>query len=100
MDMVQATGVGGVPANAGAMSGVTLVGGPISDGDKSSIIHGVLMVFSTLILYPFGVILIGAFKSVRIHAINSCFLLFLALVGLGLGIYVSTEYNRACICCH
>lgn len=68
------------------MSGVTIVGGQISDGDKSSIIHGVLMVFSTSILYPFGVILIGVFKTVRLHAINSSFLLFLGLVGLGLGI--------------
>ncbi len=94
MDMVQATGPGGVPVASTTTSGAALAGGIINDGDKASIIHGVLMAFCALILIPLDVIIVGLFRWTRVHMFSSGLLLFLILTGLGLGIYVSTEYNR------
>jgi len=44
MDMIQATGLGGVPVAVSSMSGVTLIGNQfIEDGDDASITHGYSM---------------------------------------------------------
>jgi hypothetical protein len=55
MDMIQATGMGGVPVAVSSMSGVTLIGNQfIEDGDDASITHGysmaaLLLVFTALL---------------------------------------------------
>jgi hypothetical protein len=53
MDMIQATGSGGVPAAEPAISGVTIIGNPyIADKDYMSQIHGWLMSILIIILAP------------------------------------------------
>jgi hypothetical protein len=94
MDMVQASGAGGVPEASNTTSGAALAGSLVKDGDKASTAHGVLMALVALVMIPFDVIIIGLFKWPRLHVFTSILVLFLVLVAMGLGIYVSTEYNR------
>jgi hypothetical protein len=94
MDMVQASGPGGVPEASNTTSGAALAGPLVKDGDKASTIHGVLMALVALVMIPFDVIIIGLFKWPKLHIFTSSLVLFLVLVAMSLGIYVSTEYNR------
>ena len=94
MDMVQASGAGGVPEASNTTSGAALAGPLVKDGDKASTIHGVLMALAALVMIPFDVIIVGLFKWPKLHVFTSSLVLFLVLVAMGLGIYVSTEYNR------
>ena len=50
MNMVQATGEGGVPGPSTTMNGTALVGGLVMDGDKASIIHAILFSFAIFLL--------------------------------------------------
>ena len=94
MDMIQATGSGGVPLASNTTSGATLVGPLVKDGDKASKAHGFLMALIALVVIPFDVIIIEFFKWPKLHIFTSSLVLFLVLTAMGLGIYVSTEYNR------
>lgn len=94
MDMIQATGPGGVPAASNTTFGAALTGSIVADGDKASKAHGFLMALVALVMIPLDVIIIGLFKWVRVHIFTSSLVLFLVLMGMGAGIYVSTEYNR------
>jgi hypothetical protein len=94
MDMVQATGPGGVPVASTTTSGAALAGPRVNDGDKASTGHGFLMALVALILIPFDAIIIGLFKWPKLHIFTSSLTLFLVLTAMGLGIYVSTEFNR------
>ncbi|OBT58647.1 hypothetical protein VE04_01230 [Pseudogymnoascus sp. 24MN13] len=95
MNMIQATGPGGVPLASNITSGATLLGSLVKDGDKASKAHGFLMALVALVIIPFDVIIIGLFKWPLLHAFTGSFVLFLVLTAMGLGIYVSTEYNRS-----
>lgn len=92
--MIQATGPGGVPPASNITSGATLVGSLVEDGDSASIAHGFLMAIVALVIIPFDVIIIGIFKWPMVHVFTGSLVLFLVLTAMGLGIYVSTEYNR------
>ncbi|OBT88244.1 hypothetical protein VE02_02776 [Pseudogymnoascus sp. 03VT05] len=95
MNMVQATGLGGVPLASNITSGATLLGSLVKDGDKASKAHGFLMALVALVIIPFDVIIIGLFKWPMLHVFTGSLVLFLVLTAMGLGIYVSTEYNRS-----
>ncbi|KAF4632306.1 hypothetical protein G7Y89_g5820 [Cudoniella acicularis] len=96
MNMIQATGPGGLPPSQSTIeSGAALSGSLQKDGDKASPGHGILMILITLILIPFDVIIVGVCKWMRPHIIISSFSLILVITSMGLGIYVSTEYNRS-----
>ena len=94
MDMVQATGPGGVPVPSNTTSGAALAGSPSVDSDRASPGHGFIMAFVALILIPLDVIIIGLFKWSKLHIFTSSLTIFLVATAMGLGIYVSTEYNR------
>lgn len=94
MNMVQATGAGGVPLASNITSGATLLGSLVKDGDKASRAHGFLMALVALVIIPLDAIIIGLFKWPMLHVFTGSFVLFLVLTAMGLGIYVSTEYNR------
>lgn len=95
MDMVHATGEGGVPGPSTTMDGTALVGGLVMDGDKASIIHAVLFAFAILIMFPFNVILVGFFKTTKLHVWFSGLIMIFVVTAFALGIYVSGEYNRS-----
>jgi hypothetical protein len=94
MDMVQASGPGGVPEASNTTSGATLSGPLVTDGDKASKAHGFLMALVALVMIPFDVIIIGLLKWRKLHIFISSLTLFLVLIAMSLGIYVSTEYIR------
>lgn len=96
MDMLHATGAAGVPEASNTTVGAALTGQPVKDGDKASKAHAFLMVLVALVVIPFDVILTSLFKWQKLHMYTSSLVLFLILVAMGLGIYVSTEYNRVC----
>lgn len=68
-----------------------------SDGDKTSIIHGVVMCVAYILLYPLGALLLRLVKRVpvRVHWICQSVASVLVVVGFGLGIAASQEYNRS-----
>jgi RsiW-degrading membrane proteinase PrsW (M82 family) len=99
MNMVQATGDGGVPGPSTAMNGTALVGGLIMDGDKASILHAVLFAFAILIMFPFNVILVGFFRTTKLHMWFSGLIMVFVVTAFALGIYVSGEYNRVSNLC-
>ena len=94
MDMVHATGEGGVPGPSTTMNGTALVGSLVMDGDKASIIHAILFSFAILIMFPFNVILVGFFKTTKPHVWFSGLIMVFVITAFALGIYVSGEYNR------
>ena len=99
MNMVHATGDGGVPGPSTAMNGTELVGGLIMDGDKASILHAVLFAFAILIMFPLNVILVGFFRTTKLHIWFSGLIMVFVFTAFALGIYVSGEYNRVSNLC-
>lgn len=96
MDMTKATGPGGLPNITGitASNGASISGKPKSDGDRASVIHGLVMTFVFLVMYALNVIIIELFKLEFIGMFLSILFLLLMLGGFGLGVYVSTEYIK------
>jgi hypothetical protein len=93
MDMVQATGSGGLPAAEAIMSGVTLVGHQyIKDGDFLSQTHGWTMASLVVIFGP--ILVLHLVSGARFRWISHLFFGVVLVVGLATGIYDSTYYNR------
>jgi hypothetical protein len=98
--MVQASGVGGVPEPIFSMNGAQLVGTEKEDtANRATIAHAILIVFAVLILTPINVVLVGLFKTVKLHVWFSVFVLMFLISGFGLGFAVSGEYNRVSEVC-
>lgn len=104
MDMTQATtgGSGTVPSTNGAggkyvSANTSAADGTTSDGDYASIVHGVVMCVAYILLYPLGALLLRLAKRmpVRLHWICQSIASLLVLVGFGLAVVASGEYNRS-----
>ena len=52
------------------------------------------MVFTFVGLMPLGTLILRMFGWTRIHGINQVFASILGITGAGIGIYMSTLYNR------
>jgi hypothetical protein len=97
LDLVHATGPAAVPVISAATN--TSVGAPLlssQDGkrDWTASFHAVIMIGTFVGLLPMGVLLLRVGGWVRWHAANQGLALVTLTVGLGLGIYISTLYNR------
>ncbi|KAK6003415.1 hypothetical protein QM012_009186 [Aureobasidium pullulans] len=64
------------------------------DFDVGSAIHAVVMGLAFVIVFPLGALLLR-FISVRVHYVIQLAASLLVIVGLGTGIYISMEYNKA-----
>ncbi|KAI9784200.1 MAG: hypothetical protein M1816_001022 [Peltula sp. TS41687] len=95
MDMRQATGEGGVPTNFTQNSGAAGNGPGVTDRDLSRQFHALLMCGTFVILFPVGAMFQRLFGSVRLHRLTQLFGLVVILVGLGLGIKLSKQYNKS-----
>ncbi|KAN0099808.1 iron reductase domain protein [Hyaloscypha variabilis] len=102
MDMVQATGAGGVavaPVNIFALNVTGDVGSAQTsfkvDHDASVQAHASIIIFTFLFLMPFGVSILRIWGLVEWHGINQGLAVVLALVGTALGISIGTQYNRS-----
>ena len=95
MNMQQATGDASVPSNFSQASGTTAVGGLHNDNDLSLAFHAVFMGGTFVILLPLGVMWLRFFGKVTLHWLNNALSLFCLVIGLGLGINASLEYNQS-----
>ncbi|MCJ1437327.1 hypothetical protein MMC27_006714 [Xylographa pallens] len=95
MDMIQAYGAAAVPTNVLTNSGAAEVGPPSSDNDYTAIAHAVFTCIAFVIMMPLGVIFLRILERVRWHWINELLALSVAFIGLVIGIYLSTTYNKS-----
>lgn len=101
MDMTQASlgkidPAKGFPLNSTSNNGTTGVDHEVHDHDYSSPIHAVFMAGVFVILFPLGTVWLRMFGQVRSHWINQVLGYIIILLGTGVGIQMSKEYNRVC----
>lgn len=71
-----------------------LVGGVSSDHDWSGPLHAAIMGVAFIIVFPLGVVFLRALEKVKWHAWTQGVAVVLAIIGLGVGIYLGMEYNH------
>jgi hypothetical protein len=78
------------------MSNADADGQAQSDGDKITPAHAAFMLATFIIIFPLGAVLLRLMDNVRAHYITQSIGALASIVGLGLGIYLSTMYNKVC----
>ncbi|KIM84247.1 hypothetical protein PILCRDRAFT_404853 [Piloderma croceum F 1598] len=98
MDLVQATGSGGLPTNSQAFtanSGSASVTPLKIDRDYALWMHTLLMISAFLLIFPLGYLMLRFWDSVRYHwwvqSVGVC----VVLVGAGTGVYESRLFNKS-----
>ncbi|OAK96959.1 CBD9-like protein [Phaeosphaeriaceae sp. SRC1lsM3a] len=66
-----------------------------SDGDKVGPAHAALMLVAFAVIFPLGAILLRFLDSVKAHYIAQSIGVLAAIVGVGVGIYLSKMYNHS-----
>ncbi|KAH0548563.1 hypothetical protein GP486_007893 [Trichoglossum hirsutum] len=94
MNMIQATGAGGVPDLATSMSGAASVGSAHTSFNYFKLFHALFMSSVFVFLYPLGIISARVFGWIRIHVFKMVFATMLAFTGFFLAVYMSTLYNK------
>ncbi|KAI1372909.1 putative iron reductase domain protein [Hypoxylon crocopeplum] len=98
LDMVHATGPGGVPtidrSENSTLVATVQVSSEEAKKDSLAVAHAVIMVFAFIGLYPLGAFVLRLGGWVRWHGINQSLALFLTIIGSGLGFSISKRYNR------
>ncbi|KAF1936114.1 hypothetical protein EJ02DRAFT_459810 [Clathrospora elynae] len=101
MDMTKATSVEADKATvpSGAALSITNNAGADekaeSDGDKVGPAHAAIMLATFAIIFPLGAVLLRFLESVKVHGIVQGVGVLTAIVGVGLGIYLSKMYNHS-----
>ncbi|KAH9869539.1 hypothetical protein IAQ61_006746 [Plenodomus lingam] len=95
MDMLAATGTGGVPAQSKAQNGVAVTRGMTRDSDAKKLAHAVVGCVALFVLWPLNLIVAGFFKNIRIHRGVSVLILVCLTIAYALGIATSAQYNRS-----
>ncbi|ORX97388.1 hypothetical protein BCR34DRAFT_166591 [Clohesyomyces aquaticus] len=70
-------------------------GNPKKDRDWSGPLHVVMMCGTFVILFPVGVVFLRLLEKVRWHAITQGVGMVIAVLGVGVGIYLGREYNHS-----
>jgi hypothetical protein len=94
MDMIVATGTGGVPLKSNASSGVQVQGGMTKDTNRKTLAHAILGCLGLFVVWPLNVLIAGFLKNIRIHVGFSIALVICLGIVYGLGISTSNQYNR------
>lgn len=95
VDMIAAFGDPGLfPGDLSKIRNSSIVGHDQDDYDYGSTAHAVLMVGTFVILLPFGAAILRLQNRIVVHWITQSIGILLAIVGMGIGINVSHEYNR------
>jgi hypothetical protein len=91
MNLVQATGNGGVPGTSlgGSTSAGNSGSSKTSENNTARTIHAILMLTSFLFLYPLGVIYLRVLDRVWLHWLNQSFATLLIAVAAAIGIIIS-----------
>ncbi|KAH7091395.1 hypothetical protein FB567DRAFT_589286 [Paraphoma chrysanthemicola] len=95
MNMVAATGTGGVPANSSAMNGVEMVGNMVRDHDRANLAHAIIGCLALFVIWPLNVLFAGFFKNIRIHIGVSVVIMAFLITAYALGISTSSQFNRS-----
>lgn len=104
MDMVQASNGDldpstSFPISSTSNNGTQPVSNEVHDRDFSSSIHAVFMAGVFVILFPLGTVWLRIFGLVRAHWITQASGFFIILIGAGIGVRMSKEYNRVYSTC-
>ena len=94
MDLTAAQGTAGVPAAVTADSSGTTQISYSSDQDFTPAGHGVVMILAFVGLMPLGVVILRVLNSPKWHGYNQALSFVIGLLGIFVGIYISTMYNR------
>jgi hypothetical protein len=95
MNMVQATGVAGVPSTTTQMSGAELVGHQfIADRDHVALTHGFAMDALVLVYMPF--MMLHLLSKTRLISVTYVFFAIVVLLEYVTGIWDSLNYHRVC----
>lgn len=94
MDLTKAVGAKGVPVPQTADSSGTVQYMDKTDHDFSSGLHGFMMIFAFVVLMPVGIFILRIMNSVKWHGFNQAASAALAIMGVMLGVYCATMYNR------
>jgi len=94
MDLTKAYGIRGVPNLITADTANTVQTQDTTDHDFSAPLHAVVMITAFVGLMPLGVVILRILNSPRWHGYNQALSFAAALIGLFLGIYCGTMYNR------
>ena len=70
------------------------VGYEVDDHDFATPIHGVFMAGTFVMLFPLGIIWLKIFEKVRLHWLTQAVGVLIVLIGAGIGILLSKQYNR------
>ena len=94
MNMREATGRGGVPAQESKSSGVSNESTLTRDHDRKSLAHAVMGCLAIFVLWPVNVILAGFLRNIKIHIGFSAFIMVFLIISYALGIATSGQYSR------
>jgi hypothetical protein len=94
MDLTKAVGTAGVPIPVTADTSGTIETQDQADHDFSAALHACIMILAFVGLMPVGVMILRVLKSPRWHGLNQTLSAALAILGVFLGIYAATMYNR------
>jgi hypothetical protein len=94
MDLTKAVGAAGVPIREYADTSGTVETQDKTDHDFSAALHACIMILAFVGLMPIGVMILRVLKSPRLHGLNQAISAVLAILGVFLGIYAGTLYNR------
>jgi hypothetical protein len=97
MNMLAATGLGGVPAKSNAPNGVEIRGNMTRDHDRANHAHAILGCLALLVLWPLNMIFVALFKNIKIHVGFSMVIMVFLIVSFALGGVVSGQYNRVSV---
>jgi hypothetical protein len=68
-----------------------------SDHSSAPAAHALIMIAAFVFLFPLGSLLLRVLHKALWHGAVQVLALLMILIGFGLGIYVSTQYNKVCI---
>lgn len=93
LDLVQATGAGGIPSNTNSQTGVD----HLDDSDEAgpgSALHALFMCGTFIVLFPAGYLFFRLFERMWIHIAFQSFGLFIFLLGTSSGIGLSIRQDK------
>ncbi|KAI9814681.1 MAG: hypothetical protein M1832_005680 [Thelocarpon impressellum] len=97
MDMKEATADSDakVPTDFSKMSGASPTSALKFDFYTASKVHAIFMAFSFVVLLPLGVMWLRYFGKITLHWLNNMVAVVCILVGMGLGVKASMQYNKS-----
>lgn len=95
MDLTRAVGAGQLPSIVTADTAGTIQDTDKSDNDFLPALHGALTIIAFVGLMPIGLLILRIMNSVKWHALNQSLSAAVALIGVFVGIYCGTLYNRS-----